>query len=136
MIPDEEPPDWEPDERECPFDDQHLMPVILTEQPGRDWSGTGNRQRLTKIPISIGASALGTRKPIGQQDEGCRKNTTLRHAEKKPHQFELPEGLGHPAPDRADAPGDQENAYDLARAPARCPIATTHLQQNVSKKEN
>src|SRR6266576_2530246 len=136
MIPDEEPPNWKPNERQRPFDDQHLMPIILAKQPASDWSGAGNGKRLAKIPISIRASALRTRKPVGQQNERRWKDAALRDSKKKPHEFELVEGLCQAAPDRAYAPGNQEHTDNLAGTPAGSPVSTPHLQQNVSKKED
>ena len=136
MIPDAEPPDGQPKERQQPFQDQHLLPAIGAQQPAGKRGGRRDGQRLAKIPISVGPGAFASREPIGQQHHRRRKHAAFGNAQQKAHHLELPEGARQAAADRADAPGDQEQADDLARAPARRPIAARDLEQDVAEEEN
>ncbi len=136
MVADAEPPDRQEEEWQQPFDHEHLPPAILPEQPAGDRRGAGDGQRLAEQPAVVGAGAFGARKPVGQQHQRRRENRALRHAEKKPHHLELPEALGETAADRAHAPGDETQADEFARAPARRPESAGDLQQEVAEKED
>ena len=121
MIADAEPPDGQPEEGQQPFQDQHLLPAIGSQQPAGEGGGRRDGQRLAERPISVGPGAFAAREPVGQQHHGRRKHAAFGHAQQKAHHLELPESARQAAADRADAPGNQEQADDLPGAPSPSP---------------
>ena len=136
MIADAEPPHGQPEEGQHAFQDQHLPPAIGSQQPASKGSGRRHRQRLAERPIRIGPGAFASREPVGQQHHRRRKHTALRNPQQKAHHLELPERARKAALDRANAPGNQEQADDLPGAPRRRPIAARDLEHHVTKKED
>ena len=120
----------------APSSDDHRMPAASAQEPAGERRGACHGERLAEVPIGIGARPFVARKPTGQQDQRGRKHPALGHSEEEAHHLELPETPRHPAAHRAQPPENQAQADHLARAPARGPIASRNLQQDVAQKKN
>ena len=113
-----------------------MLPAIGAQQPAGKRSRRCDRQRLAECPVGVRPRAFAPREPVRQQHHGRRKYAALGNAQQKAHRLELPERAREAAPDRADAPGNQEQADDLPGAPGRRPITARDLEHDVAEKEN
>ena len=128
VIADEVPPDGEPEEGEAAFGDEHGLPAAGAEEPAGDGGGGDNGEGLTEVPTGVGAGAFLAGEPVGEEDDGGRKDAAFGDAEEEAHGFKLGEGAGEAAADGTNAPKEEAEADPAFGAPTAGEVAAGDLQ--------
>ena len=113
--------------RQSAFGNKHHSPAPVIEHPSRKRRRENDRGGKAEEPHRVGASALGTREPVGEQNQCGGKNAAFGDAEKQAKEQKLVIGARETAADREQRPGYEQNADELLGTPMLGEMAAGNL---------